>query len=111
MYLTAMKKETISKHYNRQRRRREKFINKFLNGDGKVIDSFVVDRGHKNGLERHNITENGIILIYNEASGKLVSKLIARPHQIKRYYTDSDREPPKWLLDLCFWHQSLNYNK
>ena len=111
MYSMAMKPEGISKHYRRQRRKREKFINKFLNGDGKVIDSFVVDKGHKNGLERHDITENGIILIYNEASGKLVSKLIARPQQIKRYYANSEREPPSWLLDLCYWHQSLNYNK
>lgn len=111
MYLMAMKKQAISKHYKSQRHKREKIINKFINGDGKVIDSFIVDRGHKNGLERHDITENGIILIYNEGSGKLVSKLIARPHQIKRYYKDSNREPPQWLLDLCYWHQSLNYNK
>lgn len=111
MYSMAMKPEGISKHYQRQRRKREKFINKFLNGDGKVIDSFIVDKGHKNGLERHDITDNGIILIYNEASGKLVSKLIARPQQIKRYYAHSEREPPQWLIDLCHWHQSLNYNK
>lgn len=111
MYLMAMKKQEISKHYKSQRRKREKFINKYLNGDGKVIDSFIVDKGHSMGLERHDITENGIVLIYNAASGKLVSKLIARPHQIKRYYKNSGREPPQWLLDLCSWHQSLHYNK
>lgn len=101
----------VSKHYKDKRYKREKIIKKYLNGDGKVIDSFIIDKGHKNGLERHDITENGVILIYNVTSGKLVSKLIARPHQIKRYYTDSDRKPPQWLLDLCLWHQSLNYNR
>ena len=62
------------------------------------------------GLECHSITDNGIIIIYNKNSGKLVTKLIARSNQIKRYYYKSGREPPKWLLDLCDWHESLGYN-
>lgn len=37
-------------HYKYKRYKREKFINKHLYGDGKVIDSFIVDRGHKDGL-------------------------------------------------------------
>ena len=101
----------VSRHYKKQRYKREKFINKYLNGDGNVIDSFIVDKGHAMGLERHDITDTGIILIYNAESGKLVSKLIARPKQIKRYYDGSGRKPPKWLLNLCEWHKDLGYNK
>jgi hypothetical protein len=101
----------VSKHYKNQRHKRENFINKHLNGDGNVIDSFIVDKGHAMGLERHDITDTGIILIYNVTSEKLVSKLIARPTQIKRYYRDSGKKPPKWLLDLCEWHKTLGYNK
>ena len=101
----------VSKHYKSERYRREKFIDEHLNGDGKVIDSFVVDKGHKNGLERHDITENGIIVIYNAETNKLVTKLVARPQQIKRYYHNSGREPPQWLLNLCQWHEDLHYNK
>lgn len=101
----------VSKHYKRERRGREKLINKYCNGDGKVIDSFVVDKGHVNGLERHDITDNGIIIIYNNNSGKLVSKLIARPNQIKRYYQGTGREPPPSIIRLAEWHESLNYNK
>lgn len=101
----------VSKHYKKQRYKREKFINKYFNGDGEIIDEFTVDKGHKNGLERHCITNTGIIIIYNAESGKLVSKLVARPNQVKRYYKNSGREPPKWLLDLCKWHEDLNYNK
>lgn len=101
----------ISRHYQSQRNKREKFIEECLGGDGKVIDSFIVDKGHKNGLEKHNITDNGIIVIYNARTNKLVSKLIARKNQIKRYYYKSGREPPKWLLDLCELHESLKYNR
>ena len=101
----------VSKHYKSKRYKRERFINKCLHGDGKVIDSFIVDKGHKNGLERHDITENGIIVIYNKNSGKLCTKLVARPQQIERYYHNSGREPPLWLLELCEWHESLHYNR
>lgn len=103
--------ENHTKHYKNKRYNREKFINKYLYGDGNVIDTFIVDKGHKNGLEKHCITDNGLIIVYNLKSEKLVTKLIARPQQIKRYYYDTDRKPPKWLLDLAFWHQNLNYNR
>jgi hypothetical protein len=101
----------VSKHYNRQRYKREKFINKCCNGDGKVVDEFIVDKGHINGLERHCVTDTGMIVIYNLNSGKLVTKLIARVGQIKRYYYGTDREPPASLLRLAEWHESLGYNR
>lgn len=101
----------VSNHYKKQRYKREKFIRKCCNGDGKIIDEFIVDKGHKNGLERHCITDTGMIIIYNAHSGILVSKLIARVNQIKRYYIDTDREPPPSLLRLAEWHESLRYNK
>lgn len=101
----------VSSHYKKQRYKREKFIKKHLHGDGRVIDSFIVDKGHKDGKEKHCVTENGIIVIYNVESGKLVSKLIAREGQIKRYYKNESREPPEWLLTLARFHSDLNYNK
>ena len=100
-----------TKHYKNERYKREKFIEKYLGEDGKVIDNFIVDKGHYNGIERHEITENGVILIYNHRTNLLVTKLVARPNQIKRYYENIGREPPKWLLQLALWHQSLNYNR
>lgn len=100
-----------SKHYDRRRYKRQKFIDKHINGDGNVIDSFVVDKGHKDGAEIHSITDTGLIIIHNKESGKLVTKLIARPEQIKRYYKGLEKRPPKWLLDLAEWHKSLGYNK
>lgn len=97
-------------HYKYKRYKREKFINKHLYGDGKIIDSFVVDKGHKDGLEKHCVTDTGLIIVYNLESQKLVTKLIARPKQVKRLYQSVDRKPPRWLLDLCYWHNTLHYN-
>lgn len=103
-----------SNHYKNQRYIRENFIKKHLNGDGKVIDSFVIDRGHEEGAEMHFITENGIIIIQNLATGKIITKLIGREWQIKRYYESTKRKPPpeyKMVLELARWHESLNYNR
>lgn len=102
-----------SKHYQNQRNERERFIDECLGGDGRVIDSFIVDKGHKDGIERHEITDNAIIIIYNVVSGKLVSKLIARPFQIKRYYKSTGRRYPKGykrILALAEQHKILGYN-
>lgn len=104
-------KRIISSHYKNKRYKRENLIKKYIHGDGKVIDSFIIDRNHIKGLERHEITENGIILIYNAESNLLVSKLIARPQQIKRYYENTGREPPYYLMYLAKWHEDLGYNK
>lgn len=100
-----------SKHYNKQRNQRQKIINRYINGDGNVIDSFVVDKGHKDGLEIHSITDTGLIIIHNKETKKLVTKLIARPQQIERYYKDSNKSPPSWLIRLAEWHMSLGYNQ
>ena len=100
----------VSKHYQSQRNEREKFINECLGGDGNVIDSFIVDKGHKDGLERHDITDNGIIVIYNVETGKLCTKLIARVNQLIRYYYNSGRQPPSYLIDLARQHEDLGYN-
>lgn len=104
----------VSEHYKKHRCRREKFINEHINGDGRMIDGFIVDNGHVGGLECHSITENGVILIHNLNSGVLISKLIARPEQIARYYEMTGREtPPEYenVIRLAMWHKSLSYNK
>lgn len=103
--------ENQTNHYKNKRHKREKFIEKYLYGDGKIIDSFVVDRCHKNGLEKHCVTDTGLIIVYNLESKKLVTKLVARPAQIKRLYQSVNRNAPRWLLDLAYWHNTLRYNE
>lgn len=103
----------VSRHYKEQRDRRERFIKECLGGDGKIVDSFVIDKGHPMGAELHCITNNGIIIIYNVDNGKLCSKLIARENQIKRYYRNCGREPPddyEKILEIARLHETLGYN-
>ena len=102
----------VSEHYKSHRCRREKFIDEHF-GDGRIIDEFIVDRGHPKGAERHCIMDNGVIVIYNVISRKLVTKILARPQQIKRYYESSGKEPPleyENVLKLAREHNILGYN-
>lgn len=102
----------MTNHYKNNRYEREKFIDEHF-GNDHIVDEFVVDRGHPNGAERHCITNNAIIIVYNVRSGKLVTKLLARPQQIRRYYEATGREhPPEYehILMLAREHNILGYN-
>lgn len=100
----------VSLHYDNSRYYREMFIYNYLGGNGNIIDSFIVDKGHKNGKELHCVTDNGLIIVYNIATRKLVTKLIARPQQIKRYYMHTKKNPPQELLELCREHNIMRFN-
>lgn len=84
-----------NKHYTNDRQRREKAIN--MIGQGTPVATFIIDRGHRNGAELHEITDTGIINIYNQKTHKLITKLIARPGQIKRYYEEG--KAPRFLIE------------
>lgn len=96
-----------SKHYTNDRQKREKVIN--MIGQGTPVATFVVDRGHRNGAEIHEITNTGIINIYNQRTHKLITKLIARPGQIRRYYKNG--KAPKYLIEKALYNTVKNdYN-
>ena len=94
-----------SKHYQKDRTNREAII-KSLGGDGKELFRVNVDRGHPNGPEVHIVTDNGIIIIYNAWSGRLVTKLIARPSQLLRY----GRTVPSDVLQKARTHEMKHLN-
>ena len=96
---------TTSFHFARDRQDREALIKQI--GEGKVIKTVVVDKGHRNGPEVHKITDNAIIVIYNQRTGKLITKLIARPGQIKRYYEEG--KAPKEVLNKAYKHAKEGY--
>ena len=96
-----------SKHYMEDREMRESLIQKI--GYGETIKTVVVDRGHKNGPEIHEISNTGIVTIYNARTKKMITKLIARPAQIRRYYEASENIP-MGLLKLAKSHQEMGYN-
>lgn len=96
-----------SKHYTEDRFKREELIEQI--GYGKVIKRVVLDRGHKNGAEIHELSNTGIITIYNKESKRLITRLIARPGQIRRYYNENEKIPTG-LLKLAREHQEREYN-
>lgn len=98
--------EMNSTHYTTDRQRREAVIRQI--GYGVVIKRVEVDRGHRNGLEIHTISDTGIITIYNKRSGKMITKLIARPGQLRRYFEDD--ELPEELLALAIFHTRIGLN-
>lgn len=95
-----------SKHYMTDRQRREAIIE--MIGKGTEVKRVVLDKGHKNGAEIHVISSTGIVTIYNQRTKKLITKLIARPGQIKRYW--KNEEAPEELIQIARQHQKMNYN-
>ena len=95
-----------SLHYAKERRFRERNIQEI--GEGVTYAEFIVDNGHKNGAERHVLTTNGIIIIYNARTNRLVTKLIARPGQIKRYYPEGDY--PAEIVAIALEHAKMHIN-
>ena len=96
-----------SKHWRKDRQTRSRIIAQI--GLGQVVKEVVVDRGHRNGPEVHKITTTGLVVICNQRTGIMVTVLIARPNQIKRYYAEN--EAPQEIINLAFEHMRAGYNK
>ena len=84
---------TTSKHYQMDRQERERVIRDVI-GYGKVIK--VVFFNGPRGEEMHEVTDTGIINIYNVTKGRLITKKIGRPAQIRRYFEEG--KAPKELI-------------
>ena len=97
----------ISEHYQDERLSREELIKRI--GEGQVVKTKIIDRGHPNGAELHCVTDTGIIIIYNVITGIMVTKLIGRPSQIKRVY--GEERVPTAIWQLAIEHQRLRYNE
>ena len=97
-----------SSHYVKERIERERRIQQI--GIGYEVATFTVDRNHPNGAELHIITSTGIIIIKNERTKKIVTKLIARPGQIRRYFSEITPEIQK-IIEIAYLHQKLHYNE
>lgn len=96
-----------SKHWTKDRKNRAEVIKQI--GYGNIIKEVEVDRHHKNGPEIHKISDTGIITIFNKRTQKMITQLIARPGQIKRYYTENETIPTG-LIELARKHQQMNLN-
>ena len=68
-------------HLSVERGYRETLIEN-LGGAGRVVLTNVIDRGHKNGPERFELTDKGIIIVYNNLTNKKITILFARIGQL-----------------------------
>lgn len=97
-------------HYDADRTARHNKIMSII-GNGNYLASFVVDKGHKNGDEIHTIFDNGIILIQNLNTKLVITELIARPAQIRRYW--EGKSEPRYVYSICQkakTHMEKGYN-
>ena len=95
-------------HYTYERREREALIKQI--GYGYTVKRTIVDKGHVNGPEIHCLSNTGIVTIYNQRTNKLITRLIARPGQVARYYGGRENAP-QWLLDIAYEHMQNGYNE
>ena len=77
-----------SKHWEEERANRNRLINEVI-GLGKPIKEVI-------------------IIVYNARTGKMITRLIARVGQVKRYYEDG--KAPKEIIRLARKHTDLGYN-
>ena len=103
-----MTKNTTSKHWINDRTKRNVLIQKI--GLGVEVKRVVLDKGHKNGKEVHVISSTGIITVFNQRTGKMVTRMIARPGKIKQYYRE-DEIIPDDLLKIAREHQIMKYTR
>ena len=106
--MTNYATDTVSFHYTDDRAERERIIVEVI-GEGNPIDEIFVDKGHPKGPERHTLTDTGIIIVHNARTNKLVTKLIARPSQVKRFF--KNKTIPSKVMQLAREHQNMGYNE
>ena len=69
----------------------------------------VVDTGHPAGCEIHALTDTGVVVVVNARSHRLVTMLVARPAQVRRYYEPFGEEVPKELIVRAYENTCLHH--
>lgn len=95
-----------SNHWTKDRQLRAELIAQI--GEGKVVKEVIIDKHHPAGAELHILSDTGIITIENARTHKMVTKLIARPGQLKRFFPNGNI--PQALINITRQHQKLAYN-
>ena len=103
-----------TKHFIEERLSRETLINEVIGDTNNVVCTNVIDRGHRNGPERFELSDKGIIRVYNVITDRHITDLIARVPQIYGRMGDAFFALPKSqrdsILAYARKHESLGYN-
>lgn len=103
-----------TKHFIEERLSRESLINNVIGDTNNVVCTNVIDRGHRNGAERFELSDKGIIRVYNVNTNRHITDLIARVPQIYGRMGDAFFALPKSqrdsILAYARKHEALGYN-
>jgi len=98
----------VSFHYENHRKNREQFIQGKGYDTGKSVALFRVVR---NGTPQLQIVTSTGLIVVKDMKGRVITKMIARPEQIKRLYAGIGMEPPEEVLMLAYLHNVNGYNR
>ena len=103
-----------TKHISTERSYRETLIN-YIGGEGNVVLTNVIDRGHKDGPERFELTDKGIIIVYNDKTDRKITILFARVGQLYSRFGDKFNTLPidlqRSIKKQCREWSDLGYNE
>ena len=73
---------------------------------GEIVETFFVDKGHKDGAELHCVSENGVIWVLNERKWLsdrpcLVTVLFGRPNQVERLFDACGLKCDDAIIERC----------
>ena len=113
--LASILSEENSLHFQNDMAGRLYIINNVLGGEGKVVLKNVIDRGHRDGPERFELTDKGIINVYNNKTNRRITVLFARVGQLYSRFGDKfNTLPPelqKQIKEKCREWQMKGYNE
>ena len=104
-----------TRHFSEERQFRDHLIKNVIGDTNNVLCSNVIDRGHKDGPERFELTDKAIIKVYNNETNRHITDFVARPKQLYDRLGDAfralDNKVQRKLLDLAREHQRMGYNE
>ena len=86
-----------------------------LDSNPEIDRMFLVDKGHKDGMEVHVVTKEGFIYVFNNmklflGQQALVTILVARPNQVERLYEACRLTADESIIAKCREHQQAGLN-
>lgn len=89
-----------SRHLEARYHREHMAVGMFCLYRPRLVNVFVVNKGHAHGIELHALFDNGVIKIINPISRKVISYLFPRVKQYKKYYESCGMKAPQKLLEM-----------
>lgn len=81
-----------SKHYMKDRKYREEAIKKYFGGEGKVVFETVKYDENRKNYYLYQITENAVLIVRATDKDLIITKMLARPSRIKKYWENPTEE-------------------